>query len=56
MWNKVSTELKSKGFNYSPDQVQGIWKSLARGYKNVKDHNKKKVETTGNAMNMKTSY
>ena len=41
MWDKVSTELKSKGFNYSPDQVQGRWKSLARGYKNVKDHNQK---------------
>jgi hypothetical protein len=30
MWDKVSTELKSKGFNYAPDQVQGRCKSLAR--------------------------
>ena len=41
LWERVSSELSKQGYHFTPDQVCGRWKSLLRGYKNAKDHNKK---------------
>lgn len=42
LWNKIAKVLREKGnCNFSAVQVEGRWKTLMRGLKNVKDHNKK---------------
>ncbi|XP_033758013.1 uncharacterized protein LOC117340361 [Pecten maximus] len=41
MWNEISANLKKRGYSYTPDQVSGRFKTLVRGYKNFKDHQKK---------------
>lgn len=41
MWNQIQLKLKNEGYTFSVDQIAGRWKSLMRGYKNIKDHNQK---------------
>ncbi|XP_071139839.1 uncharacterized protein [Mytilus edulis] len=41
VWEKIAKMLCSKGFSVNGDQVNGKWKTLMRGYKSVKDNNKK---------------
>lgn len=41
MWEIINKQLLAQGYRFTVDQVSGRWKSLMRGYRNVKDHNSK---------------
>ncbi|XP_033756223.1 uncharacterized protein LOC117338967 [Pecten maximus] len=41
MWSKIAQCLRDQGYNFTPDQVAGRWKTITRAYKNTKDHNNK---------------
>jgi len=41
LWAKISAVFRKKGYDITPAQCEGRWKTLMRGLKSVHDHNNK---------------
>lgn len=48
IWQRIASEMKSHGFEFSWDQLQNKWKCLVRTYKKIKEHNSRTGENRRN--------